>query len=70
MGGVMRIGESVIWRGRRYVVRGFEPMSVANPHADLEDATVGTTVHAPISELDHADPDPEPGIDRPPPESD
>jgi hypothetical protein len=54
----MRIGDTVIWRGHLYVLRGFEPMSVPDPHADLENMTTGETIRAPIVELDEADGDP------------
>jgi len=47
----MRIGEIIIWQGRRYVVCGVDPMGVPERRADLEDQETGERVRAPVSEL-------------------
>ncbi len=40
----MRIGDLVSYDGRRYVLRGLEPMSVPDRRADLEDEQTGERV--------------------------
>jgi hypothetical protein len=50
----MRIGDPVIYRGRCYVLRGLDPMSVPDRRADLEDAETGELIRAPIAELEPA----------------
>ena len=47
----MRIGDLVTWNGRRYVVRGLDPMGVSVRCADLEDAETGEVLRAPVKEL-------------------
>jgi hypothetical protein len=50
----MRIGDPVIYRGRRYVLRGLDPMSVPDRRVDLEDAETGELVRAQLAELEPA----------------
>ena len=50
----MRIGDPVIYRGRRYVLRGLDPMSVPDRRADLEDSETGELIRAPVAELEPA----------------
>ena len=50
----MRIGDTITWKGRRYVLRGLDPMGVPDRRADLEDAETGEHVRVPVSELDPA----------------
>ena len=50
----MRIGDPVIYKGRRYVLRGLEPMSMPDRRADLEDAETGELIRAPVAELEPA----------------
>jgi hypothetical protein len=50
----MRIGDLVIWRGRSYRLLGFDPMSVADPRAHLEDLETGERVLVPTDELEDA----------------
>ena len=52
----MRIGDIVAYAGRRYVVRGLDPMGVPERRADLEDAETGEPIRVPIAHLP-ADPD-------------
>jgi hypothetical protein len=47
----MRIGDTVIYRGKRYVLRGLEPMGIPERRADLEDARTGETLRARVTEL-------------------
>ena len=47
----MRLGDIVTWRGRVYVLRGTEPMSVPDPRAMLEDRETGEVVTAPLREV-------------------
>ena len=44
-------GMRVLFRGREYVVVGFDPMSVRDPVAYLEDAETDRPVEAPLDEL-------------------
>ena len=50
----MRIGDVIIWKGRRYVLRGLEPMSVPDRCAELEDEATGERVEVPVAELEAA----------------
>jgi hypothetical protein len=50
----MRIGDSVIYQGRRYVLRGLDPMGVPDRRADLEDPETGELIRVPIAELEPA----------------
>ena len=50
----MRIGDPVIYRGRRYVLRGLDPMSVPDRRADLEDPETGELIRALLGELEPA----------------
>ena len=47
----MRIGDPVIYRGRRYVLRGLDPMGLPDRRADLEDCETGELVRVPVAEL-------------------
>jgi hypothetical protein len=47
----MDIGDPVIWLGRRYLLRGFDPMSIPVRQAYLEDEETGERVAAPVDEV-------------------
>ena len=47
----MRIGDQLAYDGRRYVVRGVDPMGVPGRRADLEDLETGELIRVPIAEL-------------------
>jgi hypothetical protein len=47
----MEIGDLVTYRGRAYVLRGLEPMSVPDRHAELEDPESGERVSVLLEEL-------------------
>ena len=47
----MEIGDHVTWNGRLWVLRGLEPMSVPERHANLEDPVTGERARAPLSEV-------------------
>jgi len=51
----MKIGDLILFECRRYYLRGLDPMSVPDRHADLEDAVTGERVSAPIASLSAAD---------------
>jgi len=51
-----QIGDFVIWRGRLYVLRGLDPMSVPNRRADLEECASGERVRPPLDEVSPAQP--------------
>ena len=50
----MRIGDQVTYQGRRYVLRGLDPMGVPDRRADLEDAETGELIRVPVAELEPA----------------
>jgi hypothetical protein len=47
----MRIGDIVIYRGRRFVLRGLDPMGVPNRCADVEDAATGELLRVRVADL-------------------
>ena len=47
----MEIGDHVTYQGRRYVLRGLDPMSVDERRALLEDALTGERVWVPLTGL-------------------
>jgi len=49
--GHMKIGDLVTYQGRAYVLRGLDPMSVPDRHAELEDPDTGELVSAPLTEV-------------------
>jgi len=52
----MKIGDPVLHQGRRYYLRGLDPMSVPDRRAVLEDADTGEEAIAPIAELEPCPP--------------
>jgi hypothetical protein len=48
----MEIGDLVTYRGRVYVLRGLDPMSVDSRRAHLEDAATGERLRVDLSELE------------------
>ncbi len=50
----MRIGDFLDYEGRRYILRGLDPMGVPERRADLEDIETGESIRVPIAELDDA----------------
>lgn len=50
----MELGELVIWRGRLYRLRGFDPMSVVEPCVYVEDEVTGERVWVGASEVEPA----------------
>jgi hypothetical protein len=57
----MNIGDLVLYEGRRYYLRGLDPMGVPERQAFLEDAMTGEARAVPADELEG-----EPPPDRPP----
>ena len=51
----MEIGDLVIWKGRAYVLRGLEPMSVPDRRAELEDVETGEHIVVPLTEVSPRD---------------
>lgn len=49
-----QIGDFVTWRGRLCVLRGIDPMSVAQRRADLEECASGERHRPPLDELEAA----------------
>jgi hypothetical protein len=47
----MEIGTCVLWNGRVYYLRGWDPMGVPDRRADLEDAETGAHAVAPLAEV-------------------
>lgn len=52
----LQIGDFVIWRGRLFVLRGIDPMSVPNRRADIEECATGERMRAPLDEISPAQP--------------
>ena len=52
----MKIGELVLHEGRRYYLRGLDPMSVPERQAFLEDAATGEACTAPVDEIEPVPP--------------
>jgi len=48
----MNIGDLVLHQGRRYYLRGLDPMSVPDRRAVLEDAETGERLLAPVDEIE------------------
>ena len=57
----MNIGDLVLYQGRRYYLRGLDPMGVPNRQAFLEDAMTGEAAMVPVAEVEAIPPE-----DRPP----
>jgi hypothetical protein len=57
----MKIGELVLYQGRRYYLRGLDPMGVPDRQAFVEDALTGEACAVPLGELE-----PAPAPDTPP----
>jgi hypothetical protein len=47
----MQLGDLITYAGRRYVVRGLDPMGLPDRRADLEDVETGERLRVRISEL-------------------
>jgi hypothetical protein len=45
----MEIGCDVIYKGKRYVLRGFEPMSVPDRRAEVQDPASGEQLSVPVA---------------------
>jgi hypothetical protein len=56
---LMEIGDLVTFRGRLYVLRGLDPMSVDHRRAHLEDVVTGERTWVDLRELED-EPQPEP----------
>jgi hypothetical protein len=52
----MKIGDLVLYQGRHYYLRGFDPMSVPQRQALLEDALTGQEVTAPVDDIESKPP--------------
>jgi len=50
----MRIGDTVTYQGKAYVLRGLDPMGVPDRRADLEDPETGELIRVPVAELEPA----------------
>ena len=48
----MNIGDPVLYQGRRYYLRGLDPMSVPDRCAVVEDAETGVEERVPVAELE------------------
>jgi hypothetical protein len=48
----MNIGDLVLHQGRRYYLRGLDPMSVPDRRAMLEDAETGERLSVPIEQIE------------------
>ena len=50
----MRIGDTVTYRGRWYLLCGLDPMGVPERKADLEDLVSGEWIRVPLSAVEPA----------------
>jgi hypothetical protein len=48
----MQIGDPVLYQGRRYYLRGLDPMSVPDRRAFVEDAETGVEERVPVVDLE------------------
>lgn len=55
----MELGDHVSWSGRVYVLRGLEPMSIPDRHAELEDPMTGERIRVPMQEITERPPEQE-----------
>jgi hypothetical protein len=51
----MRLGDPVLIRGRTFVLRGIDPMSVPDRQAEVEDPHTGERFTVPCAELEELD---------------
>jgi hypothetical protein len=51
----MAIGDHVLYLGRRYRLRGIDPMSVSERQAELEDLETGERVRVPLDEVEEVE---------------
>jgi hypothetical protein len=51
---MQQLGDLVTYEGRRYVVRGLDPMGLPDRRADLEDVETGERRRVPIADLEPA----------------
>ena len=58
----MKIGNLVLHNGRRYYLRGLDPMSVPDRQAFLEDAMTGEAAMVPVVEVARVPPDERPPL--------
>jgi hypothetical protein len=58
----MNIGDLVLYQGRRYYLRGLDPMSVPNRQAFLEDAMTGEAAMVPVAEVEAIPPEERPPL--------
>jgi hypothetical protein len=47
----MKIGDTVLYEGQEFVLRGLDPMSVENRQAELQDPRTGEVVRVPLDEV-------------------
>ena len=47
----MRIGDTVLYEGQEFVLRGLDPMSVENRQAEIEDPSTGEVVRVPLDDV-------------------
>jgi hypothetical protein len=52
----MAIGDHVLYNGRRYRLIGFDPMSVTDRRAELEDLETRERIRVPLDDLQDEDP--------------
>ena len=47
----MRIGDTVLYEGQEFVLRGVDPMSVVNRQVELQDPRTGEVVRVPLDQV-------------------
>jgi len=48
----MRIGDTVLYQGQEFILRGLDPMSVENRQAELYDPRTGKVVRVPLVDVE------------------
>jgi hypothetical protein len=51
----MAIGDLVLYQGRRYVLRGIDPMSVTDRRAELQDEETGERIRVLVDDVEPVD---------------
>ena len=47
----MKIGDLITYEGKRWILRGIDPMSVPDRRAELEDVDTGERISVPLADI-------------------
>jgi hypothetical protein len=48
----MRIGDTVLYEGQEFILRGLDPMSVEDRQAELQDPDTGEVIRVPLDQVE------------------